>query len=211
MDTFSGSGLACLRGGRVVFAGLDFALRAGEAMLLVGPNGSGKSTLLRLMAGLLRPMEGELRWNGQPIGDDPDGHRGRLAYLGHHDPVKPVLSAAENLAFWAALDGRPRASVEGALERFGIAHLAEVPGRFLSAGQKRRVNLARLLLSGASLWLLDEPTTALDQQAAAAFREATAAHCEAGGMAVLATHVELGLPAVRRLALDAFAPTEAMP
>lgn len=206
MDIFSGNGLACLRGGRMVFVGLDFTVRAGEVLCLVGPNGSGKSTLLRLMAGLLRPALGEMRWNGQPVGDDGDGHRGRLAYLGHHDPVKPVLTVAENLAFWADMRGGPREAVAAALERIGIAQLADVPGRFLSAGQKRRLNLARILLSGSPLWLLDEPLTALDQASAAAFREATRDHCSGGGMAVVATHVEFGLAPAARLALDAFTP-----
>jgi len=205
MSTFSGHTVECVRGGRRVFSGLDFAIDSGNALLLVGPNGSGKSTLLRLMAGLLNASEGELRWDGRPVGDDPDDHRARIAYVGHQDAVKPVLTVAENLAFWAALYGFAADGVGTALERFGIAHLADLPGRFLSAGQKRRLNLSRVLVSPARLWLLDEPTTALDAEATLAFRGAVTAHCAAGGMAVIATHVDIGLPDADILGLDRFA------
>ncbi len=205
---FAASGLACLRGERLVFAGLEFALSAGEALLLVGPNGSGKSSLLRLMALLLRPFRGDLLWQGEPVSEDPDAHRARLRYVGHLDGIKPVLTCRESLTFWAALDGAPdpgrRASA--ALERLGLERLSEVPGRYLSAGQKRRLNLARLLLLPAPLWLLDEPTNGLDAAATGRLEAALAGHRAGGGMVVASTHTPLALPGAATLHLDDFTP-----
>ena len=140
-DQFSGADLACFRGGRMVFAGLSFALRSGGAIQLRGPNGSGKSTLLRLMAGLLAPVAGQVSWHDGAIDEEPERHFLRLHYVGHHDAVKPVLTARENVDFWAKLRGGG-ADTEMALETLDIGHLADVPGRFLSAGQKRRVAIA---------------------------------------------------------------------
>ena len=205
---FSASRLTCLRGERLVFAGLGCEISAGGALLLVGPNGSGKSSLLRLMALLLRPFRGEFRWRGEPVDEDPDSHRARLRYVGHLDGVKPVLTCHESLAFWAALDGAPepaRRTAE-ALERMGLERLAGVPGRYLSAGQKRRLNLARLLLRPAPLWLLDEPTNGLDAAATARLEAALAGPRAAGGMVVASTHTPLALPGAATLHLDDFAP-----
>lgn len=196
MSIFSGQNLICVRGERTVFSGLDFSLEAGGALVLIGPNGSGKSSLLRLMSGLLPPASGTLTWENAGIGEDREAHGGRLHYVGHHDAVKPVLSVAENVAFWASLRGGGKetaAAVMAALETLGIAHLADVPGRFLSAGQKRRVNLARILAAPAPLWLLDEPTTALDKQAIAALEATIAGHRETGGMVVVSTHSDMRL------------------
>jgi heme exporter protein A len=207
---FRGCGLACRRGGRLVFAGLDFSLGRGDALLLLGPNGSGKSSLLRLLAGLLRPVAGTLDWNGRTLDDDPEAHAGRTHYLGHHDAVKPVLSVAENVRFWARLHqsdtGRADRAADRALERFGLAHLAETPGRMLSAGQKRRVNLARLLAAPSPLWLLDEPTTALDRASIAVLEQVLAEHRAEGGLVVLSTHADIVLPDAAILTLDRFAP-----
>ena len=180
---FTGHDLLCRRGERVVFRHLGFALRPGGVLLLRGPNGSGKSSLLRLMAGLLRPAAGELRWDGQRIEAEPEGHRRRLAFLGHLDAIKPALSVAENLGFWWGAG-----AVEPALAALGIAALAPLPARFLSAGQRRRLALARIVASRAPLWLLDEPTNALDDEAEAMFAAALAAHRAQGGMAVIALH-----------------------
>jgi heme exporter protein A len=205
---FSGSGLVCLRGGRVVFANLDFRLPAGGALLLLGPNGSGKSSLLRLMAGLLKPYAGLLRWGGEKLAADPEGHARRTHYVGHHDAIKPVLSVAENLRFWARLHD-PRsadARVAAALARFGLGDLAAIPGRILSAGQKRRANLARLLAAPSPLWLLDEPTTALDVRTIGALEAVLAEHRAGGGMVVLSTHAGIDLPGAAELHLDAFTP-----
>lgn len=205
---FSAAGLTCLRGERLVFVGLEFALNAGDALLLVGPNGSGKSSLLRLMALLLRPWRGDFHWNGAPVGDDPDAHRARLRYVGHLDGVKPVLTGLESLSFWAALDGAPdpESRALAALERLGLERLAQVPGRYLSAGQKRRLNLARLLLLPVPLWLLDEPTNGLDVASTARLEDELAAHRAAGGIVIASTHTPLALAGAASLRLDDFTP-----
>lgn len=203
---FAGQGLACIRGERIVFADLDFSLAPGEAILLLGPNGSGKSSLLRVMAGLLRPAAGRLTWGGAPVADDPEAHGGRSRYIGHHDAIKPVLTVRENVGFWSSLwsgDGST-ATVQRALAAFGIAHLLEVPGRWLSAGQKRRVNLSRLLAAPAPLWLLDEPTTALDRATVAVVEGLIAEHRARGGMVVLSTHTDVALPGAKVLQMDDF-------
>ncbi|MFQ5766257.1 MAG: heme ABC exporter ATP-binding protein CcmA [Rhodospirillales bacterium] len=215
MTPFTGQDLVCYRGERTVFQGLDFALEAGGALMLRGPNGSGKSSLLRLMAGLARPLAGVIRWEDADITDDPEAHNRRLQYVGHADPVKPVLTVAENLGFWAAFRAGPdagdggadvavAAAVQGALGRFGIGHLAPVPGRYLSAGQRRRVNLARILVAPAALWLLDEPATALDAQAAKGLVEAIAEHRAGGGMVVVSSHQDAPLEGVREIDLADF-------
>ena len=202
---FSGNGLACVRGERVVFCDLEFAIGPGESLLLAGPNGSGKSSLLRLMAGLLPPAAGNLGWNGANVSDDADAHRARLHYVGHADAVKPVLSVRENVAFWARLRGAddPNA-VDGALAHFGIEQIAAVPGRFLSSGQRRRTSLARLLAAPAKLWLLDEPAVGLDDAAMAALEAATKRHIAGGGVIVAATHGRLNIEAASPLRLDDF-------
>ncbi len=205
---FAASGLACLRGERLVFAGLAFAVSSGGALVLVGPNGSGKSSLLRLMSLLLRPFRGELLWQGQPVSEDPESHRQRLRYVGHLDGIKPVLTCREALIFWAALDGAPDPGgrAAAALDRLGLERLAEVPGRYLSAGQKRRLNLARLLLGSAPLWLLDEPTNGLDNAAIGQLEAALAEHRAGGGMVVVSCHTPLALPGASTLHLDDFTP-----
>jgi len=208
MSVFSGQNLICVRGERTVFTGLDFTLESGGALVLIGPNGSGKSSLLRLMSGLLRPASGSLKWDSEATSEDPEAHGGRLHYVGHHDAVKPVLSVAENVAFWASLRNggtNNNGAVQAALDAFGITHLSDVPGRFLSAGQKRRVNLARILAAPAPLWLLDEPTTALDKQTIASLEETIARHREGGGMVVISTHSDMKLDAFQVLDLADFA------
>jgi heme exporter protein A len=205
MTLFAGDALACERGERLVFAGLSFALAAGDALLVTGANGSGKSSLLRLAAGLLRPAAGALRWHGAAIAADPEAHRARICYVGHQDPVKPLLSLGENLCFWARLRGAPESAADAALERFGLAPLAALPARLLSAGQKRRLNLARLLLGPAPLWLLDEPSLGLDRDAVAALEAALADQRAGGGIVLLATHLPLALPGAVGLDLAGFA------
>ncbi|CAN0477398.1 unnamed protein product, partial [Discosporangium mesarthrocarpum] len=167
MDGFSGTGLACIRSDRIVFAGLDFAVSPGAALILSGPNGSGKSSLLRLMAGIARPAAGEIHWQGAPVSDDPERFFAYMHYVGHRDAVKPALTVRENLAFHAALrtgTAETQAKIEPALESVGLAALADLPARMLSAGQTRRLTLARILATPAPLWLLDEPTIALDSR-----------------------------------------------
>jgi heme exporter protein A len=190
--------LACLRGDRVVFAGLSFTLDAGEALLLTGANGAGKSTLLRILSSLLRPAEGIVLWRGADIAADAPAHAKRLRYLSHQDALKPALSTAENLAFFARLHG---GEVAPALDALALAPLAELPARVLSSGQKRRLALARLALSPAPLWLLDEPTTGLDAASVERLRPLLAAHRARGGVVVAATHIPLPLDGARELRL----------
>ncbi len=196
-------GLAALRGERLVFAHIAFAVPPGGALLLEGPNGSGKSTLLRVVAGLGRAEAGTLTWSGEDALSDRTAHAARVAYLGHLDAVKPGLTTAENLAFWAG-----RAEAEAALDRLGLLKLADLPARMLSAGQKRRLALARLALSPAPIWLLDEPTLGLDSASVARLGAILATHREAGGLVLAATHLPLPLPSAERLVL---APTGAAP
>jgi heme exporter protein A len=200
--TFSGTELACLRGERLVFRGVAFAIPEGGALFLHGPNGSGKSSLMRLMAGLGLPAEGQIAWDGEPIADDPDAHRARLHYVGHLDAVKPTLTVAENIAFHAALRGEAM-KVDPALDAFALEPLADQPGRFLSQGQRRRVALARLLATHAPLWLLDEPTLGLDHASVARLGAAIAAHRASGGRVAIATHVAFDLPGADVLDLGA--------
>lgn len=206
MTRFSGHDLVCFRGQRTVFEDLGFALDHGGALVLRGPNGSGKSSLLRLMAGLGRPLAGTLAWDGDAVAEDTDAHHRRLHYVGHADPVKPALTVAENLGFWAALrdEDTPSAAVARALDGFAIAHLADLPGRYLSAGQRRRVNLARVLTAPAALWLLDEPATALDADGVGCLKQAMAAHRAGGGMVVTSAHADAFLDGAGALDLSQF-------
>jgi heme exporter protein A len=181
--------LACRRGGRLVFEALDLTLSAGEALVLRGPNGSGKSSLLRLLAGLLPPAAGLVAWAGRAIGAE---HRGRLHYIAHSDALKPALTARENLAFAAALGGG-QPYVESALAAFDLGALAELPARFLSAGQRRRAALARLLAAPRPLWLLDEPGVGLDRASRDRLEAAIDAHRAEGGIAVVATHGDVAV------------------
>jgi heme exporter protein A len=187
---FTGRDLICTRGERVVFRALDFALAPGAALVLAGRNGAGKTSLLRLMAGLLPPAGGVLEWDGAAI--EPESHRARLRYVGHADAVKGALTVRENLAFWAAFDGG--GAVDAAIDHFGLAAQAHLPARFLSAGQRRRACLARLLLAPRALWLLDEPGASLDVVGTDALSGAIAAHRARGGMVALSAH---GLPPTR--------------
>jgi heme exporter protein A len=189
-------GLAAFRGERLVFSGVGFRVAWGGALVLTGPNGSGKSTLLRLLAGLVRAEAGRLLWQGEEALADLVTHGRRVAYLGHQDAVKPGLTAAENLRFWGG-----REAVARALAAVDLAALAELPARMLSAGQKRRLALARLVLTSAPIWLLDEPTLGLDAASVARFGGLLAAHREGGGVVVAATHLPLPLVGAAELAL----------
>lgn len=198
-------GLACLRGERLVFSGVDFTLGPGDALLLTGPNGSGKSTLLRVVAGLLRPLAGDILWNDEAA--RPGELAGLVHYLGHLDALKPVLTASENVAFWAGLAGHraPASTATAAMERVGGQAFAALPARLLSAGQRRRTALARLLALPLPLWLLDEPATSLDISGIALLEEMMAAHRAAGGIVIASTHGALALPGARGLDLGALA------
>jgi heme exporter protein A len=182
---FRGEDLRCVRGGRVVFEGLSFALAPGAAVLLTGPNGSGKSSLLRLMAGLTRPDHGTVTWDDESIRTEPEAHAARLAYIGHLDAVKPALSVRENLEQWGG------DAIDAAIDCFGLD--PRLPARLLSAGQKRRLALARLVARPAPLWLLDEPTVALDRESVATLLTVIAAHRANGGLCAISTNVDLAL------------------
>lgn len=192
------SGLACLRGERIVLRGVTFAVHRGGAVLLLGPNGAGKTTLLRVLAGLVRPETGTLLWDGVPLGR---GSEARVGWLGHQDAVKPGLTARENLAFAARTGGQGSDAVKAALDAVALLPLADVPGRFLSAGQRRRLAVARLTLSRAGLWLLDEPTLGLDAASVDRLGTLLAAHRAGGGVVVAATHLPLPMPDAQEVRL----------
>ncbi len=181
-------GLACVRGGREVFSGVGFSVGDGGLLVLRGPNGSGKSSLLRLVAGLVRMTEGRLVLEGAAE-DVPVGEYAH--YVGHLDALKPALTVAENLAFWAGMLGGAKVTTAEALGWMGLAALADFPAGVLSAGQRRRLALARLIAAHRPLWLLDEPTTAIDAQSRARLYDLIRAHLADGGMALVATHDEL--------------------
>ncbi len=183
--------VAVFRGERLVLRDLSFTVPSGGALVLAGPNGSGKSTLLRLLAGLVRPAAGRVSWDGADALSDTAEHGRRVAYLGHQDGVKPGLTVTENLRFAAAVS---RCGIADALYAVGLESLAELPARMLSAGQKRRLALSRLMLTKAPLWLLDEPTLGLDDGSIERFGSLLAAHRAGGGLIVAATHVPLPLP-----------------
>ena len=185
--------LACRRAGRLVYHGLHFAVEAGQAAALRGPNGVGKSTLLRQLAGLIPVAGGEARLGDISLTRDRQGFQERVAYAGHLDAVKPALSVGENLTLWAGIHGNDAARARAALARFGLDVIANRPAAQCSAGQQRRLGLARLLVADRPLWLLDEPTVSLDTEAAALVADLVREHIASGGLALIATHVELGL------------------
>lgn len=195
---FEAVGLTCLRGRRLVFEDLDFRLAPGDAIMLVGPNGSGKSSLLRVLAGLIEPLAGAVRWAGEDVAEDREAHRARLAFVGHLDAVKPAFTVRETLASWARLLGSAD-PVDNALAALGLRRLADVRGAELSAGQKRRVALARLVVERRALWLLDEPTTGLDAASLAAVERLIETHRATGGIVVASTHGGLAMPGAATL------------
>jgi len=196
------TGLSCRRGGRLVFDRLSFALGEGELLALTGRNGSGKTSLLRALAGLTPPHAGTIAWQGMDIAEDPETWRGRLAWLGHLEGLKGDLTVMENLVFAERLRGGEAGDrLEWALVALDLIGLSAREVRTLSAGQRRRTALARIVLSQAPLWLLDEPLNALDLPAQAAFRTALQKHLAAGGLAIAATHAELGIEGAQRLDL----------
>jgi heme exporter protein A len=193
-----GSGLACIRGGREVFAGLDFAVEGGEALLVTGRNGVGKSTLLRVIAALVRLTGGQLALEG---GEAESTISEQAHYLGHLDALKPSLTVGENLRFWARYLGGTGAAEDLALTIVGLGSLADLPAAYLSAGQRRRLSLARLVAAKRPIWLLDEPTSALDREAQDMLAGLMREHLSGGGIIAAATHGPIGLERTRELRL----------
>jgi heme exporter protein A len=199
-------GLSCTRGSRLLFEGLGFSLDAGHALIVTGPNGTGKSSLLRLLAGLAPLQAGTVRLEGG-LPDIPLAEQAH--YLGHLDAHKAALSVAENLAFWRTVLGSPALSVEAALAEVGLGALAHLPVAVLSAGQKRRLALARLIVARRPLWLLDEPTTALDANAQSRVSALARVHLASGGLIVAATHAPLDFGSAQHLRLGEAIPASA--
>ncbi|GIX30394.1 MAG: cytochrome c biogenesis ATP-binding export protein CcmA [Porticoccaceae bacterium] len=200
------AGLAFARDDRPLFTGVGFCLAPGAALEIRGANGAGKTTLLRILAGLLTPSAGRVCWRGRDIRRARRAYLAEMLYLGHDSAVKEALTPRENLTWFLGLRGAARTSIAEALARAGLEGLGDVPCRALSAGQRRRVALARLWLVPAALWILDEPFTAVDVDGVAAFRAALAAHRDGGGAVVITSHQTLDLPQLEILELARHAP-----
>lgn len=199
--------LACRRGNYVLFTELSINLGSGDLLVLRGANGAGKTSLLRLLAGLIRPVAGRVLWNGTAIIQDPEAYFRQLHYLGHLDGLKPAFTVREILHYSAHLRGTAAASsalfrFKAALDRFGLTPLADTPVRLLSAGQRRRIALARLLATPAPLWLLDEPSAALDHDGAQLLEQTLTDHCRNGGIAVIASHDSILHPLAKVLEIN---------
>jgi heme exporter protein A len=188
----SGRDVRCVRGGREVFSGLDFEASSGEALAVVGPNGSGKTSLLRLIAGLLAPADGSIVLEG---GEDELTLAEQSHYLGHRDALKPALSVTENLRFWRDFLGGVTSDPAENLAIVELDHAARLPAAYLSAGQRRRLSIARLLTVRRPVWLLDEPTNALDTAGQKLFSTLMGDHLASGGLIIAATHMPLGIAA----------------
>ena len=188
------TGLVCGRGGMALTRALDFSVTSGRCLLLRGPNGTGKTTLLLTLADIVAPLEGSFVLHGIDMEAGPQLH-----YCGHRNAIKPRLTVAENLGFWAALNGATGLTVAAALERVGLERLGDLDAGYLSADQSRRLALARLLVSLRPLWLLDEPTAALDTEGHELVTRLIDQHLDMGGLAVAATHDPITLPDPARM------------
>ena len=204
-DDLVAENMSCRRGERLVFAGLSLVVPAGGGVVLSGANGSGKSSLLRLLATLLTPVAGHLLWGGSAVTEDIAAYRASVHYVGHLDAIKPGLGVRETLGFWTALRGAEPVALDRALATFGLDRVADWRCQWLSAGQRRRLALARLIAIPAPIWLLDEPAAALDIEGEARLAEVIAVHRQAGGRVVVATHQALALPGASEVRLGEFA------
>ena len=198
--------LGCIRGDRRLFSDLSFSATAGELIELRGPNGSGKTSLLRILCGLSSPAAGQVRWNGKNIRSLAEEYFRDVAYLAHQNAVKDELSALENLRIASGVAGNPlnKAQAQQVLERIGLKDRQHLPARVLSAGQRRRLALTRLLTSKATLWILDEVLTSLDDVAVRLSRDFISDHIKNGGMAIVATHQDLNLSVERMQRIQLF-------
>ena len=189
------SNLACRRGGRLLFSGLDLSLTEGGAALVTGPNGSGKSSFLRVIAGLIQPLQGQIHWEGQNAQKFSDNFRSALRYVGHSDGLQPVLSVLENLKYWSQIYGSSQdlEKLNHGLEAVGLFDLSELPARVLSAGQRRRLALAKAIATDGRIWLLDEPTVALDRQSINRIETAISEFRASGGIVIASTNAPLNL------------------
>jgi heme exporter protein A len=196
--------LSCVRQDRVLFEQLDLQLHAGEVLQIAGKNGAGKSSLLRILSGLSEPEDGEVCYQQLPLAQSADDYADNLCFIGHLAGVQPQLTALENLQFWRACFALKSADDWDLLATLGLAGLEDIPCQQLSAGQQRRVSLARLWLTSAQIWILDEPFTALDRSAIAALTARIAAHCSQGGAVLLTSHQPVEIPgyAVREFMLE---------
>ena len=186
--------LACERDWRILFSQLELSLKPAQMLQVSGPNGSGKTSLLRLLAGLMQPTAGQILLHGQPLTQQRAQLAASMLWIGHAAGIKGLLTAEENLAWLCALQHpAERAAIWAALAAVGLRGFEDVPCHTLSAGQQRRVALARLYLNAPSLWILDEPFTALDKQAVVQLEQHLASHCEQGGIVILTTHHNLGV------------------
>jgi heme exporter protein A len=189
LKSVEANSLTAIRGGRVLFRDLSFSIEAGRALCVEGANGAGKTSLLRVLAGFLAPAAGAIRFGDIEDAEERGMHVG---WLGHHDAVKPQMTVCETLSFFAQLY-RSHAHVEAAMDTVDLSRLADLPGQYLSAGQKKRVALARLKLCGRPLWLMDEPLASLDAAGKKIAADLITAHCAGGGIAVIATHETVGI------------------
>jgi heme exporter protein A len=205
MPLLSAHSLSCERDDRCLFSELDFAVNTGDILQIEGPNGSGKTTLLRILAGLAGDYSGKLFWHDQPLHPEDSQYCRQMLYFGHQGAVKGALTAEENLQWMAQMHGDGQVSqvqLYAALEQVGLRGFEDVPVHTLSAGQKRRVALARLFLAWTPLWLLDEPFTALDKQGVAALEKVIVQHADQGGTVLLTTHHKLDIPDERLMILS---------
>lgn len=195
--------LSCIRQDRVLFEQLSLALHAGDLLQIAGKNGAGKSSLLRLLANLALPTDGQIQYLQQPLEQAADDYAASLCYIGHHSGIHEHLTAIENISFWRASAGIATADDYQLLAKLGLAGLEDIPCRMLSAGQQRRVSLARLWFTSRQIWILDEPFTALDQTAIKLLQQHFLTHLQRGGGIILTTHQPLSLayPAIRKMEL----------